>query len=310
MPTFRDLPFLPSVTKMRCFTHFAKRVEHRRYPAASSSASSFRSTSIPLRASRLAMVSCTSRYNGDRFHVIGITRRGFGRSSQPAQGYDIATRARDDIKVLDSLNIREAVFVGHSIAGTELSKLAVVYPDRVKKLVYLDSLDYGWGGYTQLPQPGLPEPTPTDLESLEHYAAFTVRVFGVRRPMAGLSPQIRTDSAGRVVDATTPPEISKKLWDGLEQAEYERIKAKALGIFFAETPRNRYPFYADLDRAKQEECDRINKPIVEWKAAARQRFRYGVKNSRVIELQDSDHYIYIKDEAPVVREMRRFLLKE
>src|SRR6478672_9337874 len=36
-----------------------------------------------------------------RFHVIGITRRGFGRSSQPAQGYDVATRARDDIRVLD-----------------------------------------------------------------------------------------------------------------------------------------------------------------------------------------------------------------
>jgi non-heme chloroperoxidase len=25
----------------------------------------------------------------DRFHVIGITRRGFGRSSQPAHGYDV-----------------------------------------------------------------------------------------------------------------------------------------------------------------------------------------------------------------------------
>jgi alpha-beta hydrolase superfamily lysophospholipase len=45
----------------------------------------------------------------DRFHVIGITRRGFGRSSQPAHGYDVDTRARDDIAVLDKLNIREAV---------------------------------------------------------------------------------------------------------------------------------------------------------------------------------------------------------
>ncbi len=41
----------------------------------------------------------------DRFHVIGITRRGFGRSSQPAHGYDLDTRARDDITVLDKLNI-------------------------------------------------------------------------------------------------------------------------------------------------------------------------------------------------------------
>src|SRR5262249_6864891 len=39
----------------------------------------------------------------DRFHVIGITRRGFGRSSQPAHGYDLDTRARDDIAVLDKL---------------------------------------------------------------------------------------------------------------------------------------------------------------------------------------------------------------
>src|SRR5262249_28304628 len=71
---------------------------------------------------------CASQFT-DRFHVIGITRRGFGRSSQPAHGYDLDTRARDDIAVLDNLNIRQAVFVGHSVAGTELSKLGAVHPD-------------------------------------------------------------------------------------------------------------------------------------------------------------------------------------
>ena len=119
----------------------------------------------------------------------------------------------------------------------------------------------------------------------------------------------KTDSAGRVVELTTPLEISKKILEGLEQAEYERIKAPTLGIFFAETPRNQLPFYANLDRAKQEEYDRTYRLFVEWKAAARQRFRSGVRNSRVIELHDSDHYIYIKDEALVVREMRKFLEK-
>ena len=100
----------------------------------------------------------------DRFHVIGITRRGFGRSSQPAHGYDLDTRARDDIAVLDKLNIRQAVFVGHSVAGTEMNKLAAAYPDRVKKLVYLDALDIGSGGWANLPQPPpAPEDTPGDL---------------------------------------------------------------------------------------------------------------------------------------------------
>src|SRR6266568_3184113 len=101
----------------------------------------------------------------DRFHVIGITRRGFGRSSQPAHGYDVDTRARDDIAVLDKLNVRDAVFVGHSVSGTELNKIAAVYPDRVKKLVYLDALDLGSDGWATLPQPPPPpENTAADLE--------------------------------------------------------------------------------------------------------------------------------------------------
>jgi len=36
----------------------------------------------------------------DYFHVIGITRRGFLPSRQPKQGYDVDTRAHDDIEIL------------------------------------------------------------------------------------------------------------------------------------------------------------------------------------------------------------------
>src|SRR6476620_5927709 len=78
----------------------------------------------------------------DKFHVIGITRRGFGRSSQPASGYDLDTRARDYIRVLDALHIPAAHFAGHSLAGEELSKLGAVYPERVRKLIYMDAYEY------------------------------------------------------------------------------------------------------------------------------------------------------------------------
>src|SRR4030095_324882 len=75
----------------------------------------------------------------DDFHVIGITRRGFLPSSQPKHGYDVDTRARDDIAVLDALGISKATFVGHSLAGSELSKIGEVYKNRVDKLVYVDA---------------------------------------------------------------------------------------------------------------------------------------------------------------------------
>ncbi|OQK15465.1 hypothetical protein AU255_14645 [Methyloprofundus sedimenti] len=247
----------------------------------------------------------------DRFHVIGITRRGFGRSSQPVYGYDIETRARDDIAVLDKMNIREAIFVGHSIAGTELNEIGAVYPDRVKKLVYLDALDLGAGGWAALPQPPpSPPDTAADLESVRRFAAANARFNGYRAPLAAICNSIRTGPSGRVVAAITPPEISRKIIAGLQEAQYDRIQAPALGIFNAITPDYRLPYYWYLDRATQEKFDRDIKPLAEWIAGAIQRFRTGVQNSRVIKLHDTNHYVFIVDEALVVREMRKFLLEK
>src|SRR5438552_1763687 len=247
----------------------------------------------------------------DRFHVIGITRRGFGRSSQPAHGYDLDTRARDDIAVLDKLNIREAVFVGHSVAGTELNKLGAAYPGRVRKLVYLDALDLGSGGWTTLPQPPpAPEDTAADLESVQRFAAASARSDGYRKPLAAICNMIRTDPSGRVIGAVTPPEISRKIYEGLQPAEYDRIRAPALGIFNKITPEYRLPYYWSLDSARQEEFNRNIESLAQRVAGAIQRFRSGVKNSRVIELHDTNHYVFIVDEALVVREMRKFLLEE
>ena len=247
----------------------------------------------------------------DRFHVIGITRRGFGLSSQAAHGYDIDTRARDDIAVLDKLKIREAIFVGHSIAGTELDKLGAAYPDRVKKLVYLDGLDLGSGGWASLPQPPpSPELTAADVESVQRLSAADGRDNGFRKPLAAICHSIQTDHSGKVVAAITPPEIYTKIYGGLHPAEYGRIQAPALGIFNAVTPQYRTPYYWYLDRAAQAEFNRSIMLLSEWVAGAIGRFRSGVMNSRVVELHDTNHYVYIVDEALVVREMRKFLLEE
>ncbi len=245
----------------------------------------------------------------DRFRVIGITRRGFGRSSQPAQGYDLDTRARDDIAVLDKLGVRQAVFVGHSIAGTELSKLAAIYPDRVKKLVYLDALDIGSGGWAKLPQPpGSPELAATDLESVQRLAAASARDDGFRKPLAAICNMIRRDASGKILGPVTPPEISGKLLAGLQPAAYGRIQAPALGIFNDISAQFRMPYYSALNSAEQEEFDRSIDALSKWNEGAIQRFRSEVKGSRVVELPNTNHYVFIVDEALVVREMRKFLL--
>jgi pimeloyl-ACP methyl ester carboxylesterase len=75
----------------------------------------------------------------DRWHVIGLTRRGFGASEKPALGYDTATRVADVRQFLDAIKISRVPIVGHSLAGDEMTLFASRYPDRVRKLAYLDA---------------------------------------------------------------------------------------------------------------------------------------------------------------------------
>lgn len=241
----------------------------------------------------------------ESFHVIGITRRGFGRSSKPAWGYDVDTRARDDIRVLDNLNMRRAVFVGHSVAGDELSKLGVVYPDRVEKLVYLDAYDYG--KLFTLPEPPSPEFAKEDLASVERFAAASAR-YNVREPNTAICNSFHVDAAGAIVAAISPPWVTQKLKAGSQEAEYDRIRAPALAIFAPLTAQARTPAYWYLDPAQQVIYRRNFKALAEWQMDAIRRFRSGIKKSRVVELPGANHYVFIDNEAVVVREMHQFLL--
>ena len=54
--------------------------------------------------------------------VITYDRRGFGRSSQPVVGYDYDTFAADLHALLEHLDLREAVLVGHSMGTGEVTR--------------------------------------------------------------------------------------------------------------------------------------------------------------------------------------------
>lgn len=73
------------------------------------------------------------------YHVVAITRRGYGASSVPDSGYSADRLGDDVLAVLDALKIVRPVLVGHSIAGEELSSVGTRHPDRVAGLIYLDA---------------------------------------------------------------------------------------------------------------------------------------------------------------------------
>jgi hypothetical protein len=83
-----------------------------------------------------------------------------------------------------------------------------------------------------------------------------------------------------------------------------------LTSYLLTAPQYRLRYSSYLDPSRQEEFNRNIESLAKWIEGAIQRFRSGVKNPRVIELHDTNHYVFIVDEALVVRETRKFLLDE
>lgn len=76
----------------------------------------------------------------DSHKVIGITRAGHGNSGTRKNNFSFQRLSQDIVNVLDAMNIDSAIFVGHSIAGGELTYLGNHFPKRVKGLIYIDAL--------------------------------------------------------------------------------------------------------------------------------------------------------------------------
>ncbi|EPN4103721.1 TPA: alpha/beta fold hydrolase [Enterobacter hormaechei] len=61
------------------------------------------------------------------FRVIALDRRGHGRSDQVSEGHDMDHYASDASAVVESLDLRNAVHVGHSTGGGQVARYVAKY---------------------------------------------------------------------------------------------------------------------------------------------------------------------------------------
>jgi pimeloyl-ACP methyl ester carboxylesterase len=73
------------------------------------------------------------------FRVVAPDMRGYGRSSAPAdvESYDVVTICADMCGLLDALGAEDALFVGHDWGANVVWQLAVLHPERVRKVAGL-----------------------------------------------------------------------------------------------------------------------------------------------------------------------------
>jgi pimeloyl-ACP methyl ester carboxylesterase len=191
----------------------------------------------------------------------------------------------------------------------EMIRLGQAHPERVDKLVFLDATDLAERFLPSRREPPMPDYTDADTKSLFAFQAATARYQAIREPDPSVCLRLKLDPSGAVVDTSTPESIQEQFTAGMSAvppANWASIKAPRLGIFSLFTLEARQPWYWYLSEGKRSEFDEAWRPIVAWHRKTIEAFAKGDSATTFL-LPGAPHYVYIQNEAEVVRWMRQFL---
>ena len=131
------------------------------------------------------------------YRAIAHDRRGHGRSSQPWQGNDMDTYADDLAAVLDKLDVKNAVLVGHSTGGGEVTRYVGRHgTKRVAKVVLVGAVPPTMMKSAAYPN-GLPKEVFDGIRAgvqkdrSQFYKDLTTPFFGANRDGAKVSQGLR-----------------------------------------------------------------------------------------------------------------------
>jgi non-heme chloroperoxidase len=134
---------------------------------------------------------------GHGFRVIAHDRRGHGRSTQTANGHDMDTYAADAFEVVKALDLKDAVHIGHSTGGGEVTRYCAKFgKGRVAKAVLISSIPPMLIKGEKNPD-GLPKEVfdqlrdGTAFHRAQFYQDITMPFYGFNRPGAKTSQGIR-----------------------------------------------------------------------------------------------------------------------
>jgi non-heme chloroperoxidase len=250
-----------------------------------------------------------------RYHVYGITRRGFGASSKPAPEGDnySADRLGDDVlAVMNALKLERPILVGHSLAGEELSSIGSRYPEKVAALIYLDA-GYGYAYYDKAHGD-----TIFDFfqlkKQLDDFTSGQVR--DPQQSVQEMSTDVKTFERDLLEAMKRDPSVPELhppsralppivLAINLGGRKYEKIPVPALAIFAC-------PHNFDFDRALDDNPGLKAQVVAEDTFTTSRQidaFAAGVPSAQVARIANADHYIFRSNQADVIREMKAFLLK-
>jgi non-heme chloroperoxidase len=248
-----------------------------------------------------------------KYHVYGITRRGFGASSKPAptlENYSADRLGDDVLAVLDALKLDRPVLVGHSLAGEELSSIASRHPEKIAGLIYLEA-GYGYAFYDRVHgdaifdffqlQRLLSEYSSNSVTDPDHFTENLTSAVALLD--ADLKESRAQDPDTPLFHAPRGPANPIVAAINMGAKEYSKIPVPVLTIYacphnfdFDPELKNNPKLKSALTADNQFYCSR--------QADA---FATGVPTARIVRIPNADHYVFRSNEQQVLGEMNAFL---
>lgn len=251
----------------------------------------------------------------DKFRVLSFTRRGSAQSDRPETGYDLDTLVDDIFGFMDSQNIDKVILAGHSFAGLELIRFTEKYPERVLKLVFIDTVYDGKSRFelfTSAPSSNIQPPEPeNEFDSVEDYAAYLKYL----NPMAleiwndsweqSIIYSLEKNAAGKFVTKDRSS-IATQIYETIKtyDAQHGDISVPVLSfVAFSELVSPEYY----TDEQKRLNLDFQNEKWHPFLKKESNLFTNNIPQAKVVEIPGGNHYCYISHEELVYEEMMKFL---
>jgi len=249
--------------------------------------------------------------------VYGITRRGLGASSKPDHGYTARESGEDVIHVLDALKLDKPVLLGYSFGGQDLSVLGAEHSERLGALVYLDSAEdervwpFPIGPISADEKEWkaqLPKIPPSDRTSIAAYRAWQKAAHNMAFPESELRQLHTINSDGSVSDYLVSKDVRDAMFAGRAYPGYNRIRIPVLAFFEMPIPLSEQ--LSKYQPLSTEQAAALGAQYVMsqmWTAVNSHALRRALPAAKIVYLVGGNNYIFLTNEAEVVRETVAFI---
>lgn len=224
----------------------------------------------------------------NNFRVIGITLRGFGKSDKPYGKYNYDVHALDIKRVLDILEINNAVLVGFSMGGAIAIRFISVYNGaHVSKLVLAGAAAPLWTQRKDFPY-NLNQSSVDDLIILN----YTDR------------PKLLADFAK--IFSATPTSLNKGIgsWlHGISLSASSNATAQCL-VALRDTD-----LREDMAKIKMPTLILHGKKDKICSYALAQQMNEGIENSQLVAFEESGHSLFLEETQKFNKELIKFSRK-